>query len=198
MNLHNFSILLMPLDIVHKLPERIALFDAQHRFVGGNPKAAEDGATIKPVVREGQTVGYVHVIPVPDEALFGSPDIRETQQLLFWGVILAAAALAGGIAWATARHWSRPLHSMAAATRQLAAGRYELRLPDRRPDELGELAADINTLAANLQRYRDSRRQRETPTAWRSCSATCWKIPPATPIRADASIWRWPSRTAPW
>jgi two-component system OmpR family sensor kinase len=69
---------------------------------------------------------------------------------------LGAAAVAGIL---LARWLARPLAAAARAAHQLAAGRRDVRLAARGPDELAELAEAINGLAAALQA--SEARQRE-------------------------------------
>ncbi len=59
-------------------------------------------------------------------------------------VILGAAALA-------ARHLARPIQDLQQAASRLREGEFAARLPEDRPDELGDLAAAFNRMAAALQ-----------------------------------------------
>ncbi|WP_178021554.1 cell wall metabolism sensor histidine kinase WalK [uncultured Paenibacillus sp.] len=72
---------------------------------------------------------------------------------------LGAFLLALGITWILAKILSRPLLQMQVATRRIAAGELETRLTIQRDDEIGVLADSINHLAAELQRYRDTRQE---------------------------------------
>ncbi|WP_379152655.1 sensor histidine kinase [Paenibacillus sp. sgz5001063] len=72
---------------------------------------------------------------------------------------MGALVLALGITWFIARVLSRPLVQMQKATRKIAAGELETRLAIRSVDEIGFLAAAINDLAIDLQRYRDTRQE---------------------------------------
>lgn len=63
-------------------------------------------------------------------------------------VVLAAAALAGTLA---ARQLSRPILDFQQAASRLREGDFGARLPEDRRDELGDLAAGFNRMAAALQ-----------------------------------------------
>ncbi|MEM9565636.1 MAG: HAMP domain-containing sensor histidine kinase [Actinomycetota bacterium] len=64
---------------------------------------------------------------------------------------LSAAATASGlVSWRMARRLAAPLEGVGAATRQLAAGRYDVRLPEADTAELDALVADVNRLADEL------------------------------------------------
>lgn len=68
------------------------------------------------------------------------------------GVGLAALLLAALFSLGFSFAVTRPLRRMSGVARAMAAGDLSLRLAERRGDELGELAAALDTLAAELQR----------------------------------------------
>ncbi|RFB32501.1 sensor histidine kinase [Brevibacillus sp. VP] len=72
---------------------------------------------------------------------------------------VGAFLLAMGITWIMALLFSRPLILMQQATKKIAIGELETRLDIHSKDEIGDLAAAINNLAADLQRYRDTRQE---------------------------------------
>lgn len=69
---------------------------------------------------------------------------------------IAVAALVGAVA---ARRVIKPLSEVRAATRQMAAGRYDLPVPVPPEQEVGELARDVNRLAGELAQT-ETRRMR--------------------------------------
>lgn len=65
---------------------------------------------------------------------------------------LAAAAIASGIvSWRITRRLAAPIEATSAATRELAAGRYSIRLPAADTRELDTLASSVNQLATELE-----------------------------------------------
>ncbi len=82
-------------------------------------------------------------------------------QISLWGSAATALGLAlvaflviGSVAWLIARTVGRPLARLQLAVRELAQGRIDTRVPGSlagRRDELGALAADFNSMAAQLQ-----------------------------------------------
>ncbi|MFD1177938.1 ATP-binding protein [Paenibacillus puldeungensis] len=70
-----------------------------------------------------------------------------------------AFLLALGITWILAHTLSKPLLQIQNATRRIAEGELETRLEIRQNDEVGSLALEINHLAEELQRYRDTRQE---------------------------------------
>lgn len=77
---------------------------------------------------------------------------------LFVG-FLAAITASAIVSWRTTERLARPLEEIGAATRELAAGRYDVRAPRAETVELDELAADVNQLANEL-RITEQRRLR--------------------------------------
>ncbi len=78
------------------------------------------------------------------QALLGSLDTA-----LGVGALLAALA-AGGVAAFVTHRLLTPLDAVRTTTRQIAAGRYDARVPVPDEPELAALAEDVNTLAAAL------------------------------------------------
>jgi signal transduction histidine kinase len=71
-----------------------------------------------------------------------------------FGLGLVALLVIASVAWLIARTVGRPIARLQVAVRELAQGRIEARVPDsitKRRDELGALAVDFNTMAAQLQ-----------------------------------------------
>ena len=74
----------------------------------------------------------------------------------FVALILLASAL---FWWPFVWHITRTLGQLLDATREMSRGRLEVRVPDTRRDELGELATAVNAMAARLQSYLQGQRQ---------------------------------------
>ncbi len=85
---------------------------------------------------------------------FGASGTRDAMiaaldQSLLVGALIAAA-IAGVVAVVLARGVLRPLDQVRAAAQQIAAGRYDVRVPPPGEPEMAALAEDVNTLAAAL------------------------------------------------
>ncbi len=74
--------------------------------------------------------------------------------LVALGLALAVAALISAI---LARHIKKPLGSLVAASRQLAAGDRDVAVPIQRRDELGDLGEAFNQMSRQLQHSREER-----------------------------------------
>lgn len=71
------------------------------------------------------------------------------------GVLLLLTALA----YATVRYLLRPLKDIGDGAQRFGAGEFGTPIRVRRDDELGDLAAQVNTMASNLRRMLDAKRE---------------------------------------
>ncbi len=87
---------------------------------------------------------------------------RVTGPVFRWIVLstLAAVAAGGLIAWMLGRRLARPVTAASEASRRIAGGDLSARVPVDQVDhdEIGELSAAINDMAASLERSRDLER----------------------------------------
>jgi signal transduction histidine kinase len=74
-----------------------------------------------------------------------------------WLTLAALLALTGG-AYAYARRLLRPVEDIHAGALRYGAGDFSQAIPLRRHDELGELATQVNTMAASLQHMLEGQR----------------------------------------
>ena len=71
---------------------------------------------------------------------------------------LAALLLLTGVAYGYVRHLFRPLDDIRAGALRFGQGDFDRPIPRRRQDELGELAAQINTMASDIRAMLDAKR----------------------------------------
>lgn len=71
--------------------------------------------------------------------------------------VVAAAIAAAIVSWRMTRRLALPLEAISQATRELAAGRYDVLVPDSDTVELDALAADVNQLAEELRSSEERR-----------------------------------------
>jgi signal transduction histidine kinase len=84
-------------------------------------------------------------------------------------LVVAAAGILLGLAlsgW-TATRVTKPVEQLAAASRQVAAGDWNVRVEAQSKDELGELARAFNQMTQQLSEQRDRLVQTERVAAWR-------------------------------
>jgi two-component system OmpR family sensor kinase/two-component system sensor histidine kinase BaeS len=110
-----------------------------------------------PVVVNDEQVGYLLLSPF-DYFWPGEPSTvtRILQGFLLTGLSIGIGSLI--IGFVISRGMSRPLVNLTTATRAVAAGDLSVRVPAHYPGEVGELAAAFNTMAADLSRADDLRR----------------------------------------
>jgi len=149
----------------------LRLADAQDRIVAGQAGAlvgematAEELRNGLPIVVDGQQAGTL---------LLPGGEWLTAEQEAFLGRVQLALAVSGGGALVVAlvlgavlvRGITRPLRQLSAASRSIAAGDLDARVPVRSSDEIGQLAAAFNHMAADLAHAEEARRQQAADVA---------------------------------
>ena len=95
---------------------------------------------------DGNVVGMIYV------GLLERPysDLRTRSTLLFVGITLGGVALATALSIVISRRLSTPVRALVKASRRIAEGDLEARVPMTTHDEIRELAKAFNTMAAAL------------------------------------------------
>ena len=158
-NPRNGAILAATRDI-GPLPSQAALDELGHRRPSLFLAASQDQAgriyTARSVAAaDGAALAVVEV----------SRDVSATESFLSAlrlvlvgsGTLALLAALAGSLV--LARQIARPLRQMESATRAIAGGDFDRRLPVTSEDEVGRLAGSINRMAQDLARLEAARRE---------------------------------------
>lgn len=137
---------------------RLALFDARNARVVGRESVPPDAPGI-PVEVDGERVGMLRLarLPHPDSGL--EEDFAHAQARSAVLAALVAVVVASLLAWLLARRLLRPVQQLAHASRALARGELDARVPAEGHDEFAALAQDFNSLAATLAGHRDARRR---------------------------------------
>lgn len=77
--------------------------------------------------------------------------VRQTQQRAYHTTFVILIAIGAAVAWLTSYLLTRPLGTLSRASRELARGNLSYRAPVRSRDEAGQLAADFNRMAGQLE-----------------------------------------------
>jgi two-component system OmpR family sensor kinase/two-component system sensor histidine kinase BaeS len=110
-----------------------------------------------PIVVEGQEVGRVFISPLaPSEAETHAVVEQALRGLLLAALLVGAGSLVVGLF--LSRGMSRPLAHLTEATRDVAAGDLDVRVPSHYPGEAGELASAFNQMTEDLARADELRR----------------------------------------
>jgi two-component system sensor histidine kinase BaeS len=146
----------------HRPPAPFIILDAGRKPIFGNPEAVK-GVHFKPIFHNGEMVGYVGSLP-PKEFLhpLQVQFLRQQKTALILSLIgmICVVVL---FSLPLANRLVRPIRALAAATRELASGKYTVRVPvsssGKGSDELGQLGQDFNTMALSLEKNEKARRQ---------------------------------------
>jgi len=88
-----------------------------------------------------------------------------------WVVLFSCGILFSALLWLpVVRGITEAIRRTNEASKQIAAGQFDVRLPDHRGDELGELATSVNTMAAQLGDYMAQQRRITADVAHELCS----------------------------
>jgi two-component system sensor histidine kinase BaeS len=137
---------------------RLMLLDADRTVIYGRPAQVER-LSLNPIRHEGRVVGYLGVVPGPPIDQLWDIRFVEQQTESFVVIALAMVLFSALLALPIAHGLVRPLRAFTEASRSLAEGDFETRIPARSNDELGRLARDFNELARALERNEGLRRQ---------------------------------------
>jgi len=138
----------------------LAVFNAQKQhIVGGRARVSSDSYTLQEITVSGKTAGWLGLhkrehLANPLAAGF----LKQQSQVLYiiGGGILVLAAV---VAFFLSNHLLAPIRKLTAGTRALASREFDTRVEVESMDELGQLAADFNTMAQTLEQYERLRRQ---------------------------------------
>jgi len=115
--------------------------------------------TSSPTIVDGETVGYaIQTGKTPQLSAVEQSYMDRTNQALLQASIVAMliALILGGL---LARSLTRPIRALTEATQAMASGNLKQEVPVRSQDELGELTRAFNTMAADLGRATQARKQ---------------------------------------
>lgn len=136
----------------------LIILDAERKPVIGS-YSKDDEVNFRPLVHKSRTVGYVGLLP-PKHFLHPVQVRFLSQQRL--SLALAAGGMVLVVMLASlplAKRLVRPIRAIAAATGDLASGKYSVRVPVSSSDEVGQLGRDFNAMALTLEKNEKERRQ---------------------------------------
>ena len=141
-----------------ELFKRIGIFDEKKQLLWGEAKAFDSRASL-PIISKGQIVGYVN-LAAPEKL---SRDLENDFVAEQNKALMVVAVLSFGLATISAIVLSRDIvnaiQELVLATRRMSAGDLSHPLDIVRTDELGQLAKDLNFLAATLDQHDRAHKQ---------------------------------------
>ncbi|MBM9537129.1 ATP-binding protein [Desulfobulbus alkaliphilus] len=138
---------------------RVVLLDVQKEVMQGPRPPWSQSPMFITLALDKEPIGYLGLIPpriLVDERIRQFSGEQHRHLVLIALSIAAGAAL---LALPLAGRMVRRITTLATATTQLAAGRYDIRVPAESSDELGQLARDFNSLATTLEQNEALRRR---------------------------------------
>lgn len=99
--------------------------------------------------------GTLSVLEVVASASFIEQDLTRRQNEIVLTGVLIVVAIAVAAWYLTRRNISRPIEDLIQGAMAIGSGDLSRRIPVKRKDELGHLAAEFNRMAENLERARD-------------------------------------------
>jgi two-component system sensor histidine kinase BaeS len=143
-----------------RIGRRLVLFDAEKKRVAGErSRVSSADYALQEIRVAGQTVGWLGLqkrqnLSNPLVIIF----LKQQYQAFYiiGGVILLLAAVA---AFFLSEHLLAPIRKLTAGTQALAARHFDTRINVESRDELGQLAADFNTMAQALENDERMRQQ---------------------------------------
>ncbi len=136
---------------------RLALYDADRQILIGPPDLP--ATNLQPVALEGQTIGYLSLVPPRELSEAGDLLFLEQQTQSFALVALGVAVLSLLISFPLTTQLLRPIKALTTGTRKLTAGHFQTRIQATSRDELGQLCHDFNSLAFTLEKNEQARKQ---------------------------------------
>ncbi len=151
----------IPANDTMRIGPRVGLRDAQGQALAG-PEVRTPNAsasfTQRPILYQGAVVGHLtlQAAPAALDALDATFLASQNRNLLL--ASLCALILCALAAWLLSRHLLRPISALRAGVSQIAKGDLDARIAVHSHDELGDLAATFNAMAARLGDMEASRR----------------------------------------
>jgi two-component system sensor histidine kinase CpxA len=133
-----------------------------------NPTRYWLGMPIPLITRQDNTIKPAILLAVTDSRLGSGllyPDL-----LPLVGIALGIMALSGLWWLPMVNHLTRPIKSMTRATEEIARGHFDIRVNERRKDEIGRLGHSINTMSERLDDFIQGRKRFLGDVAHELCS----------------------------
>ncbi|MCV2402364.1 ATP-binding protein [Marinomonas sp. C2222] len=143
--------------------QRFILYDEDKKILIGKGRFSE--TETHPVTINNQTVGYVGLRSIRDIVQDQTLRFVRQQGEAFLLISIFMLAIAALLTWPLAQWLCKPLCSMQRATKKLAAGQFDTRIPVKGSDELSDLSCNFNRLACTLESSREARKRWIADTA---------------------------------
>jgi len=122
-------------------------------------KSSIDGLMLRDILVDGKLVGWIGLEKMEHISHPLDKDFMRQQVNAFYLIgcgILMIAVLASIL---LSRHLLAPIRQLTSGTQALAARKFDTQIDVHTADELGQLAADFNTMASTIEKYEEMRQQ---------------------------------------
>ena len=151
---------LPPRGRIERLARRLVLFDvAKQPVAGGRARVSIDRYALRKITIDGKTIGWLGLHKREFRANPLAVKFLKQQSQMFYLIGGAILVLAAIVAFILSRHLLAPVRKLTAGTQALASRKFDTRIAVQSKDELGQLAADFNTMADTLETYDHMRQQ---------------------------------------
>lgn len=139
-------------------PTRVVVLDKNKRLLFGWTRDINQ-MELQPIKSNGNIIGYLGSIPSRTLTDYFELSFSERQGREF--ILIALVTIIGAtiLLIPLSRNLVKPINKLASATRSLASGNYDIRIPESSSDELGQLSHNFNSLAKTLDQNENARRQ---------------------------------------
>lgn len=138
---------------------RVFLLDEQWGVVAGYRGPYEGAALQELTLEDGRSIGWLGVSSLEPRLTPLEEGFLEKQKNFLYLVGACILTLIVSMSFLLSRHLLTPIRQLAEGTRALASRNLTTRISVRSGDELGELAADFNSMAQTLEQYEEMRKQ---------------------------------------
>lgn len=139
-------------------PTRVVVLDKNKQILFGVTRDINE-LELKPIKSKGNLIGYLGSIPSRRLIDYYDLSFSERQGREF--ILIALVTIVGAtiLLMPLSRNLVKPINRLASATRDLASGNYDIRIPENSSDEIGQLSHNFNSLAKTLEHNENARRQ---------------------------------------
>jgi two-component system sensor histidine kinase BaeS len=151
------------------LRERLFLLDENDLPIAGAHMEHwlehEPSVPLEPIIADGETVGWIGFAPVQRDMPLEVRRFLRGQLRAHALALVVALGFVAILAYALARHLSRPVARLDRTVDDLSKGNYDQRADVTSRDEIGRLAENVNRLAQTLETNRSARHRWMTDIA---------------------------------
>lgn len=134
-----------------------ALFDHQGNLIAGKIIDEPQDHMRLPIMLDGEQIGELHSWPIVQTGPLLASEFSRQQLIASVTIGLLCLVVAGVIVWRVSLRILAPVQTIIQGVSRLSDGRYHVTFDNKKPDELGQLMADIEALSTTLDKNRTAK-----------------------------------------